>query len=131
MTWKVGMLGAVILTALAGASFFTKQHDVSFKRLQEAHTRLTKLGYYCTSDSANGKIGCGFLISRKAVMWNDVSTMCKSGPMGPEWEGKVWVTLNPDIWQLQGVPEQAGVRVWGAVVAFGDDKLLHEIEDLL
>lgn len=128
MNWKVGTFGAVLLTALAGAAFVCKHDEVSFGRLHEAKARLAALGYHIVSDSANGQISTGFLISRNAVAWNEAGTLCKSGRMGPEWRGKVWVTLNPEIWQLHTVPEEAGVRVWGAVVAFGDDELLQEIE---
>lgn len=131
MNWKVGTCGAVVLAALAGIALYAKQHDVSFDRLQEAHARFSDLGYFCTADSASGRIGCGFLISRKAVTWSEVGSLCKTGPMGPEWEGKVWVTLNPEFWLLQAVPNEAGVRVWGAVIAFGDEAFLSEIEATL
>ncbi len=131
MSWKVGVLSAVLLTVLGGVAYVVKQNDVAFDRLQEAQAALAARGFYCTSDTANGQVGCGFLISRTAMKWNEVGMLCKTGPMGPEWDGKVWVTLNPDFWRLEVLPEQAGVRVWGAVVAYGDEEFLKEIDEAL
>ena len=114
MSWKGFVTGAAVLAVLTGFASFAKHHEVTFDRLQQAKTKLAALGYHCTSDTANGELGCGFMISRGALNWNEVGSVCKTGPMGPEWEGKLWVTLNPSCWRLEGVPDHAGVRVWGA-----------------
>lgn len=126
--WKVCAGITAILLLLAGIGICFPHHDVTFERLQEAKSRLASLGFHCTSDCANGQLSCGFLLSRQTTTWSDVCELRKTGAMGPEWRGRVWVTLNPAYWQLESIPDQAGVRVWGAVVAFGDDELLREIE---
>ena len=126
--WKVCAGGAALLLLSAGVAFFTRPHDVAFDRCKRRWLKLALLGFHVTSDCANGQLSCGFMLSRQASSWLDVCTLRKSGTMGPEWQGKVWVTLNPNAWQLESVPERAGVRVWGSVVAFGDDELLREIE---
>lgn len=127
--WMVCACAAALLMC-AGAMYAARQchDDVSFDRLQEAKTKLATLGFHCTTDCADGQLSCGFLLSRTSTSWSDVCKLRKSGVMGPEWQGKVWVTLNPTVWQLESIPDHAGVRVWGAVVAFGDDELLREIE---
>jgi len=128
--WKV-CAGAAILLVLTGVLYSARPHEVAFSRLHDAKARLARLGLHCTTDCADGKLSCGFMLSRSSSTWMDVCQLRKSGEMGPEWQGRVWVTLNPKAWQLESIPEHAGVRVWGAVVAFGDDELLREIESAL
>jgi hypothetical protein len=129
--WKV-CAGAVALMLLTGAvALFTRGPGVNFERIQDAKSKLASLGLYVTTDNANGQLNCGFMLSRTSATWTDACLLRKTGPMGPEWRGRVWVTLNPSVWQLESVPERAGVRVWGNVVAFGDDELLREIEAAL
>ena len=130
MKWKVCISSAAVCMALVASVLFFNHHEVTFRRLADVKTALAAAGYHCISDSAGGDISCGFLISRDAITWNEAGTLCKSGPMGRQWQGKVWVTINPDCWRLQSIPDQAGTRVWGAVVAFGDDELLREIDTL-
>jgi hypothetical protein len=131
MNWKVCTSGAGVWLALAASALFFNHHEVTFRRLPDAKAALAASGYHCVSDCAGGDIGCGFMISREAISWHEVGTLRKAGPMGREWQGKVWVTINPDCWRLQTIPDQAGARVWGAVVAFGDDELLRELDALL
>src|SRR5437879_5638958 len=107
MKWKVCTSSAAVCVALVASALFFKHHEVTFHRLCEAKALLAAAGYHCISDSANGDTGCGFLISRKAISWSEAGTLCKSGPMGQAWRGKVWVTLNPDCWRLQSIPDQA------------------------
>ena len=129
--WKV-CAGALALMLLSGAvAHFTRGPEVTFARIQDAKCKLASLGLHITTDGANGHLSCGFMLSRNAATWTDVCLLRKNGAMGPEWHGRVWVTLNPSVWQLESVPERAGVRVWGSVVAFGDDDLLREIEACL
>ncbi len=129
MKFKVWVAGAAVVLAFAGVSFYFKPHDVAFNGLHDAQAKLAALGYHCTSDAQNGQIGVGFMISREAIAWHDVGTLNKSRGMGPQWHGKVWVTLNPQYWRLEAVPEETGVRVWGSVIAYGDDEVLNEIDD--
>jgi hypothetical protein len=129
--WK-GCAGALALMLLCGAlNLFTRAPEVNFERIQDAQSKLASLGLHVTTDGAGGQLSCGFLLSRNAATWTDVCMLRKNGAMGPEWRGRVWVTLSPSVWQLESVPERAGVRVWGSVVAFGDDELLREIEAAL
>ena len=131
MNLKVIAFSAATFAMLIGCAVFARQQDVTFERLQEARIRLADLGFHCSSDAANGHTGCGFLISRTALSWSEVGMLRKTGPMGPEWQGKVWVTLNPQHWRLESLPEHAGVRIWGSVIAFGDCDFLKEIDDAL
>lgn len=130
--WQV-RASAAVLVVLAGAFYCTRNYDdvIRFDQLPQAQARLANLGFFCTTDCADGQLSCGFLLSRNSSSWSDVCQLRKTGSMGPEWRGKVWVTLNPSCWELKSVPDQAGIRVWGAVIAFGDDELLREIEAAL
>jgi hypothetical protein len=130
-SWKVcaGALALILLSTAVG--LFTRSPEVAFERIQDAQSKLASLGLHVTTDSADGQLSCGFMLSRTSATWTDVCSLRKNGAMGPEWRGRVWVTLNPTVWQLESVPERAGVRVWGSVVAFGDDELLREIEAAL
>jgi hypothetical protein len=131
MKWSVSLSCAAVLVAVAGSFFLLQRQAATFEHLQDAKARLDAAGYFCVADNAHGYIGCGFLLSRNAVKWSEAGQLCKSGPMGPEWKGKVWVTLNPQCWRLESIPDAAGTRAWGAVVAFGDEDLLREIDELL
>ena len=131
MKFKVLVSCAMVFVAMAGSAVFFKHSGATFERLAEAKARISELGYFCTTDSESGQIGCGFLISRTTIDWSQTGLLRKTGPMGPEWQGKVWVTLNPRFWRLEAVPDQAGVRVWGSVIAFGDEDFLEEIESSL
>jgi hypothetical protein len=126
--WQVCAGGATLLVLTAAIAFFTRHHDLTFDRLHEARSKLATMGLHVTSDCANGQFSCGFMISRSSATWSDVCCLRKSGTMGPEWRGRVWVTLSPNDWRIESIPDRAGVRVWGSVIAFGDDELLREIE---
>ena len=130
MKWIVAGLAGLLLTA-AGVSYSSKQAATTFTRLNQAYNRLATAGFHCTADSATGKLGSGFLLSRASATWSDAASLCKIGPMGPEWKGKVWVTFDSSMWQLRTIPENAGVRQWGAVIAFGDEDLLNEVDSML
>ncbi len=123
--------GAVIVLATSGLAFFAKQHEITFEHLRDAQTRLLGAGFYCTSDRADGALSTGFLISRQWVSCTEASTLCKARPIGPDWKGKVWVTFSSDAWRLATLPEHAGHRVWGTVIAYGDEELLSELDESL
>jgi hypothetical protein len=131
MTRWVIAAGAVVVLSTAGLAHVAKQHEITFLHLRDAQARLLGAGFHCTSDRADGKLATGFLISRESVTSTQVGTLCKVGPMGPAWKGKVWVTFNSKDWQLSSLPEHAGVRVWGTVIAYGDEDLLSELDDSL
>ena len=126
--WLPGMLAILVLGALI---YGANQSTVTFSHLCDAKNRLRGAGFQCTSDCENGTLGSGFLLSHQSVSWGEAGTLCKIGQMGPEWKGKVWVTFNSCRWQLKTLPENAGVRVWGSVIAFGDQDLLNEVDGVL
>lgn len=131
MTRLILAAGATIALATAGLSYVAKQNEIAFTHLSEAKDRLVDTGFYCISDRSDGSLGCGFLISREAMSWSEAGLLRKIGPMGPEWKGKVWVTLHQEHWRVVSLPDHAGVRVWGSVVAYGDEEVLSELEEFL
>jgi hypothetical protein len=128
MAW---VSGSVLLGVLLGFHFYARQASATFHHMDEVKARLAAAGFICTVDSTNGTSGSGFLISRESVSWSEVGVLCKAGAMGPEWVGKVWVTMNPAHFNLVTLPDQAAMRAWGEVVAFGDDQLLQDIDAAL
>jgi hypothetical protein len=131
MKWMGWVSGLVLLGAVVSFPFCTQQPGVTFHHLQQAKARLAAAGFICTVDSAGGKLGSGFLISREAMSWCEVGSLCKTGAMGPQWTGKAWVTTNPANFNLETLPDRAATRAWGDVVAFGDDQFLAEIDAAL
>jgi hypothetical protein len=123
--------GAVVVLTTAGLAYVGKQHEITFLHLSDAQAHFLGAGFHCTSDRADGTLATGFLISRQSLSWSEAGTLCKVGPMGPEWTGKVWVTFNSKHWSLASLPENAGMRVWGTVIAYGDEELLSEIDQSL
>jgi len=131
MKWTLAIVGATVICGLVAVGFYDRESRVAFVNLADAKARLEGTGLYCIPDSAGGKLATGFLLSREPMTWSQVGSLCKIGPMGPAWQGKVWVTFSAPVWQLQTLPEKAGLRVWGNVLAFGDEKLLREIDGRL
>lgn len=123
--------GAVVVFATAGLAYVARQHEITFLHLRDAKVSLLSAGFHCTSDRADGLLSTGFLISRQSISWSDAGSLRKVGPMGAEWKGKVWVTFTRNDWRLESLPEQAGMRVWGTVVAYGDEDLLSELDESL
>ena len=105
--------GAILFFALIGFTWYTGHRQLSFANASEAKATLSNVGYLCFSDREDGVTESGFLISREFYPWNKACLLCKIGPMGPQWEGKVWVTYNSPEWTLASVPDNAGVRVLG------------------
>ena len=126
--WLAIAFAAAVVTI---ATYSSRPARARFDSLQAAKAKLDAVGFHCSSDQSIGGIGSGFCISRASVTVEEVASLCKVGRMGESWRGKVWVTLSPDCWQLQTIPEDAETRVWGSVVAFGDGEFLNEIDDLL
>ena len=131
MKWIRWFVGVVAILGLAGLVYSTRQSVVTFAHLCDAQTWFLRAGFQCTPDCATGKLGSGFLLSRQSATWNEAGKLCKVGRMGPEWRGRVWVTFNTRQWQLQSIPEDAGTRRWGAIIAFGDPELLNELDGIL
>src|SRR5437879_1401988 len=104
MTLVALSAGTTTVLGVGSLAYIAKRHDITFDHLRDAKSALVAAGYHCTSDCANGRLSSGFLLSREDVSWSDASKLCKVGVMGPEWKGKVWVTLSPDYWQLQSIP---------------------------
>ena len=123
--------GPILLVALMSGAYLVRQPVTAFTQLPDAKARLLAAGFLCTTDSIHGKSGTGFLVSREPVSWGEAGSLCKAGEMGPRWKGKVWVTQSPRNYYLLTIPDDAGTRVWGDVLAFGDANLLSEIEDAL
>src|SRR5436190_20144760 len=97
--WLPWAAGTCVLLAALGVSLKFKHQGITFHQLRDAHARVLSAGFCCASDSRAGHVGTGFLISRGQVEWGDVVTLCKSGMMGPEWRGKVWIIKSPNDWQ--------------------------------
>ncbi len=130
MIRSVLVAGAIAL-ATCGLALYTKERAVSFHDVRDAKARIASAGFRCTSDRSDGDLVTGFLVSRQPITWYEVGTLCKGRPMGPHWEGKVWVTQKAKDILLMSLPEQVGVRVWGDVLAYGDEEFLSEIENSL
>ena len=104
---------------------------ISFGNLDEAKEEIATAGFHCTSDRKDGKIVGGFLVTRELVDWVDVNELPRPGRAGPQWDGKAWVTTVYGLKPIQAGLGEPSVRVWGKVVAFGDDAFLDEIEGAL
>lgn len=123
--WALGFAALAVL--LGTAWFFLPPRAVSFGNVRDASVHILAQGFHCTSDRMDGQLDNGFLVTRDQTTWNEVNTVAKAGPMGPEWKGKVWVSgAYPN--QIWNMPDGAPARLWGGVYAFGDGDFLAEIE---
>jgi hypothetical protein len=127
-SWRYCVACAASLLILVGYLIWSKAPVIAFSGLRDAHARFISAGFHCTSDAIDGQVGSGFVLSREKLGWADAVELRKSGTMGPEWKGRVWVTVNPGFWQIEAIPDDAATRTWGEIVAFGDAELLEEIE---
>jgi hypothetical protein len=130
MKWKRIFAG---LTAIGLLFFFLVYFNppVTFHDLKQASNELKDAGFICTSDRADGKSINGFIVSRKAIPWEDSNSMWKAGPMGSDWKGKVWISKHSSEMPLETTPNDQAPRIWGNVLAFGDQEFLDEIEGAL
>jgi hypothetical protein len=127
--WRCSLAaGGIVLFALIGVTWVAGRHPVEFANLNEAKAYLAEAGFATYMDHADEGMGTGFLISKEPATMSQVRMLCKIGPMGPQWKGKVWVTFNCHDWKLASLPDGAAVRIWGGVIAFGDEELLREID---
>lgn len=103
---------------------------INFEGLDDACATIAARGFHCASDCADGRIDAGFLVSREETTPESVNQLCKAGPMGPEWKGKVWIrSYSPErVWTM---PDDAHARIWGHVCVFGDGEFLAELEGTL
>jgi hypothetical protein len=131
MRLKGWLICTTVLLTLTGYAVYAKPHGVSFQTLPEAKAKLDAAGFPCIADSSDGKLGTGFVVSREVTSWLEAGALCKAGPLGPEWKGKVWVGFNPHYYNLETIPDGAGVRIWGEIIAFGDADFLSQIDDAL
>jgi hypothetical protein len=98
--------------------------------MEDAWSRLQNLQYTCRSDVTAGDYSTGFMVSKDQATHLNAAELCKSGPMDQRWQGKVWVTVVPNVpdWPWPTMPDDAGVGVWGRVLAFGVGVFLDELE---
>jgi hypothetical protein len=129
--WKLLVAGAALLVGTASLGYCFKPASVSFRDLDDARTVLESHGFYCIADADDQVSNTGFMVSHESATVDEARGLCKVGKMGAAWKGRVWVTLNPAHFRLETVPDLAGVRMWGDIVAFGDEDLLREIDAAL
>jgi hypothetical protein len=130
-TWKWTVIGAAIVAAVVGLGSQTRIGPDRQPDLPEARTRLQAAGFHCISDEPGAGNMAGFLVSRKPATREEAARLCKGGRMTAAWAGKAWVTVTAPHWALADVPEGAGVRAWGNMVAFGDEEVLRQLDELL
>ena len=138
MKWKLRALGAAVVLGVAVAiSIFEHRLAVddpviAFASTHEAFASVKAAGFCCTADNPGGRIDNGFLVSRMEFQWQAIFLMHKGIFSASEWKGKVWFARRTASARLQdAVPDGAGVRVWGNVIAFGDADFLDELERAL
>lgn len=110
---------------------FSAPTPIVFPSVNEASASIAGAGFHCTSDREDGVVSCGFLVTNEESNWKVANNLCKIGKMGPEWKGKVWVTYTNESGVLCIVPDDAATRTWGGVLAYGDARLLDQIEETL
>jgi hypothetical protein len=126
--WLIGITALALLLLVAW--FLVPKSPTSFVSVHDASRRIAAAGFRCTGDRADGQLDNGFLVTREEIKWEDVAVLRKAGPIDEQWKGKVWVAYH-SARQIYSVPDQAEVRLWGSVCAFGDGELLAEIEGAL
>jgi hypothetical protein len=129
--WKFALFGVAMLTAAAGLDRAVRTRIVPVHNLPEARSRLEAAGFHCVSDEPAAGNMAGFQVSRTPSAREEVARLRKSGPMTAAWKGKAWVTVSAPHWNLALVPEGATVRAWGHVVAFGDEQVMRELDEVL
>jgi len=122
------VVAAFLLTFLGLYWALAAPRPILFADVKEASVSIVAAGFHCTSDRADGVIQCGFLVATEQVGWKDANNLCKIGKMSSDWHGKVWVTFTRESGILCTVPDDASTRTWGGVLAYGDAKLLDQIE---
>ena len=131
MNGKRGLIlvAAIIVFCVAVSQF--EQRCSGFADLRHARQSIEDAGYHCVGDVANGQTLSGFVVSRTPIPWEVANDMRKAGPMGKEWTGRAWITREARLVPTTTTPGDSAPRVWGNVLAFGDQELLDEIEKRL
>jgi hypothetical protein len=126
--WLLGF--AVLACLLAIAWYLWPRASISYADLMEARTGIEAEGFFCTSDRTDGKICTGFMVTREPATADEANLLPRGGPMGPEWDGKIWVRkcTGATYWTM---PDNVEHRIWGGVCVFGDKDFLAEIEAAL
>lgn len=130
MMQRIWIIVGVCMIGMLAVCPFYRQTAVQFANLHEAASSFRKLNYTCCSDVSNGQIISGFMVSKEAATCAQANELCKSGPVRPNWKNKVWVMRLP-TGVMTVIPDDAGIRVWGRIFAFGDSAFLDEIENKL
>jgi hypothetical protein len=125
--WSLGLFGIIGSVSVA-VLLLDQNRACAFESLQHAHVQIVQAGYRCVSDREDGQLQYSFVVSRDALTRADVVAMRKTGPMGPEWSGRVWIVAPVPDSAIETAPGDVPPRVWGRVWAFGDANLLDEIE---
>jgi hypothetical protein len=130
LTWRYAGIAAAMLAATAGLDA-VRNKVAPVRDLPEARSRLEAAGFHCVSDEPAAGNMAGFQVSRTPSSRDEVVLLRKSGPMTAAWKGKAWITVTAPHWNLAAVPEGAAVRIWGHVIAFGDENLVGELDQVL
>jgi hypothetical protein len=126
MKWRIFASLAAIGLLFFFLAYFNA--PVTFRDLMQAQRELNDAGFRCTSDRADGDSVNGFIVSREPISWEVANAMWKGGPTGAAWKDKVWISKQSTVMPLENVPNIQAPRVWGKVLAFGDQEFLDEIE---
>jgi hypothetical protein len=105
--------------------------SASFDNLVQARASLEGAGFFCIGDREGDQCVHGFTVAKKPITWSEANEICRIGPMGPEWKGRVWITTQSTVMPMTTTPNDAPPRIWGRVLAFGDPEFLDEIEGRL
>jgi hypothetical protein len=107
MKLKGSIVGAVSILLICTV-VLDRRNKIEFKSLRESKSRLEAIGFHCIPDRSDGSWAAGFIVGRSPGSWEQVNTMCKSRPLGPDWKGKAWVSVNSPLWRSEHMPEKAG-----------------------
>ena len=121
--------GFFVCTLMIASSYWVSSDSATYRDLKQTYTVISQNGFHCRSDRYDGENASGFMISRKPLAWEYVNEVPKVGPMGSEWQGKVWVTSHMNL-QCPHVtiPDKAKLHIWGTMFAFGDEDIINELE---
>lgn len=119
---------AVVVLLIAVRWYLSAYTPISFNDLPDAVSCIRVAGFHVTSDRIDGEIQTGFLVTAEQATWKDANDLVKVNKIGPEWKGKVWVTIIGETGAHGVVPEEANARTWGRVCAYGDKDLLNQVE---
>jgi hypothetical protein len=123
-----------ILGAVVALSFVERRYaaPVAFGAIEEASIAVQNAGLCITADNPSGNITKGFLVSREPLHWLEIVPMSNGTYFAAEWKGKAWLARRWADWRIpDSIPEGAGVRVWGDIVAYGDPDFLDVLERAL